>query len=333
MPKKPPLAKPDPLSNEVAIRAHIDQSGLTVAGKSRFLAASDRLLGGLVGIPGEVFEGIRGRMQARNEVREELIRADGRAARTQIEGMSEFGQLAIERFMREEFRKQENRFAVWEAAQEQLLLAAGDATSEASAATASDPPELEDDWINLFASYAEKASSDRLRLLWGRIMAGEVRRPGAFAPTTLRVIAEMDAEMARAFEDVFRYSVKNYALRPDKFEGEVLENYGFLEDCGLLHVDPNMEVTVGIKDGSGNVIGDKYLLSAKTSSSTLSFPVARITRVGLQIGTILERDELGALRKIAKELKPVDAIQICKIKAVRGDQFDVTVIETFPASA
>lgn len=67
--KKTGALPADELSGEVAIRAHIDHTGLTVTGKSRFLAATDRLFGGIVGIPAEYFEGIRARLVARNTLR------------------------------------------------------------------------------------------------------------------------------------------------------------------------------------------------------------------------------------------------------------------------
>ena len=46
---KLPVKTADALDREVALKAHIDQSGLTVSGKSRALAAIDRLVGGVVG--------------------------------------------------------------------------------------------------------------------------------------------------------------------------------------------------------------------------------------------------------------------------------------------
>jgi Protein of unknown function (DUF2806) len=209
-----PAKKPaDGLDRDVALKAHIDRSGLTVGGKSRALAAFDRLIGGLVGWPAEFFEGKRAQAQARAEAREAMIRADAAAALKQFDGMSEVGQVTMERFLREEYHKQDNRAAVAMHANEHLLALPPPATATAQSgaetgAQDADPPELDEDWINIFSGYAERASSERLRELWGRILAGEVRKPSSFAPTTLRVIAEMDAEIAREFQEVYRLSVR-----------------------------------------------------------------------------------------------------------------------------
>ena len=69
---------PDELGGEVSIRAQLDATGLTVGGKSRALAAADRLLGGLVGIPAAYLEGVRARVEARGAGRLALIQADAR---------------------------------------------------------------------------------------------------------------------------------------------------------------------------------------------------------------------------------------------------------------
>jgi hypothetical protein len=68
-------AAKDELGGEIAIRAHIDKSGLTVGGKSRFLVATDRLLGGLMGIPASYVEGIRRSAEIREDARTEMTRS------------------------------------------------------------------------------------------------------------------------------------------------------------------------------------------------------------------------------------------------------------------
>lgn len=335
-PKKPPAKMPaDELDRDVAFKAKFDQSGLTVGGKSRALAAIDRLIGGLVGWPAEFFEGKRAQTQAREEAREAMIRADAAAAVKQLEGMSDVGQATVERFLRDEYRKQDNRTAVVVHAKEQLLALPPPAAEQTgpqakTSAPDADPPELDADWINIFSGYAEHASSERLRELWGRILAGEVRKPGSFAPTTLRVIAEMDAEIARAFEAVYRLSVNGYGLRPEPFEGEVLEKFAFLEQVGLAQTDFSLSMNINaVADGFGYFLGDQLMLriTYPPGNTTVSFPAVRITRVGKQIGAILPRDELEALRKIAQKLTAAKKVELCVITSRQGTAVTFNIIQ------
>ena len=45
----------------------------------------------------------------------------------------------------------------------------------------SDAEEVDLDWLNYFGGYAEKASSKKVRDLWARVLAGEIRHPGSFS--------------------------------------------------------------------------------------------------------------------------------------------------------
>ena len=66
------------------------------------------------------------------------------------------------------------------------------------------------DWLDFFGDYAEKANAEAVRDLWGRVLAGEIRRPGTFSLYTLRILAELDQQVARWFEEEaqFRWGKK-----------------------------------------------------------------------------------------------------------------------------
>jgi hypothetical protein len=66
-----------------------------------------------------------------------------------------------------------------------------------------------DDWMNLFESHAERASSEEVRSLWGRVLDGEVRKPGAFSLRGLNFIATLDADMALIVEEFAPYLIEN----------------------------------------------------------------------------------------------------------------------------
>jgi hypothetical protein len=65
----------------------------------------------------------------------------------------------------------------------------------------SDKPETpEEDWLNIFERYAEDASSEKLRDLWARVLAKEIRKPKSFSLRTMRFISELDSETAQLFQ-------------------------------------------------------------------------------------------------------------------------------------
>jgi hypothetical protein len=295
--------------------------------------AADQLLGGLIGIPGGWLEGIRRRNELRRDARERFLEADIAAALRQVEGLSELGQTTMRRFLRDEYRKQENRASVWAAAEEQFTLpppdeAVGDTSAAEEATAAIDP-----DWLNRFTSFAQDVSSEELQRVWGRVLAGEIRKPGSFSISSLRVLAELEADVARWFEETYRKMIGGYVLRPQEFEGDVLERCATLENAGLVQADGFLNYEIRrAPDGFGYLFGEKYLLKVIYGPNVqqVTFPAIRITRVGMQLGTILLRDEALALREIAQVLKPVEKVELCVITARAGERVWWNVLETLP---
>lgn len=91
----------------------------------------------------------------------------------------------------------------------------------------SDTEELNSDWINRFRNHAEQASTEELRNLWARILAGEARRPGRFSAATLRFIGELDQLQAERCERISRFVLGNTIFTTKEF------NSGLLLDEGL----------------------------------------------------------------------------------------------------
>jgi hypothetical protein len=106
----------------------------------------------------------------------------------QIES-AEKRQRAMARLFAQEERRQENLEAVVAEAREQL------------------PPHVEaapvdPDWFQDFVSHAQDVSDADMRMLWARILAGEVAQPGSFSRRALdavRVLARREAEMFQRF--------------------------------------------------------------------------------------------------------------------------------------
>jgi hypothetical protein len=328
-----PVKVGDALDGEVALRAKVDQTGLTVAGKSRALAAADQLLGGLIGIPGGWIEGIRRRNELRRGAQEQFLETDIAAAMQQVEGLSDLGQATMRRLLHDEYHKQENRASVWIAAEENLALPPPEKAEDKEAGESEPVVDINPDWLNRFTSFAQDVSTEELQGVWGRLLAGEIRRPGSFSISSLRVLAELDAEVARSFDEVFRQSVAGHVPRPEKFEGEVLERFAVLENAGLVQADTFLQMQIQKNsDGFGYFLGETHLLKVTPSanSTVINFPVIRITRIGMQIGAILLRDEAAAIRKIALLLKPVEKVEMCLIHARMGTRITWSVLETFP---
>ena len=64
----------------------------------------------------------------------------------------------------------------------------------------------DDDWIKRFFKYAQDVSSDQMQELWGRILAGEIRRPGQYSLRTLDFIRSISQNEANLIEQISQFA-------------------------------------------------------------------------------------------------------------------------------
>lgn len=98
---------------------------------------------------------------------------------------------ALERWGRVQVEKQQNREAVAAYAAEDLQRSPPEELSEAGAS---------DDFMSRIEREAEGAKSEDMRALFGRILAGEIRKPGSFSLATVQLLGVMDHRLAKAVE-------------------------------------------------------------------------------------------------------------------------------------
>ena len=109
----------------------------------------------------------------------------------------------------------------------------------ASAATELDNeqsvPETKPDseWVSRFINIASEISTETVQDLWGRILAGEIKKPGSFSLRTLEVLRNLSSKEAESFA-----KLGNYCLRIDSKVIFIDPNaYIFTKANGLTFTD------------------------------------------------------------------------------------------------
>ena len=122
--------------------------------------------------------------------RSETTRALTKAVARKVGGEPELLERATNYLVLEQLQKQKNREAV---GRETARLLSEDMPQ--------DPAEPDADWLNVFAAFAEKASSERTQQHWASVLAGEIRKPGSFSLTTLQLLSVIDAALAQILSE------------------------------------------------------------------------------------------------------------------------------------
>ena len=165
------MSKKDHLSNEVSIGVALSEKGISGKAKIRTIAALDRLIGSLIDIPTAKLEAFANKIRAKSEQEIKLIVSEPPPPEYLPENDSRLAQVIAENHLPRQIEYISNKLKIVEHAIEHL--SEGNSHEESQSIN----EELDDDWLNYFEQYAEKASSERMQDLWARVLAGEIRKP------------------------------------------------------------------------------------------------------------------------------------------------------------
>lgn len=278
--------------------------------RKRAVAAIGKLMGAY---GSEVLDNAQASKDAR-DARSTIASAVADAAAKQAAANPEIVDRMLTRFYAEEFTKQANREKIAEKATEHL--------DSDGFADASDAP-ISDDWMNVFADYAEKASSENLQDLWASILAGEIRKPGEFSLWTLQFVAALDQQSAMTIERAVSWVVnESWILEDCMTEDMTLEEVMFLEEIGFCsgtnshlrgELRPNDEGTLGIRMADTGLVVDYDV-------ETLVLKIVPLSRRGREISQIIKvKPKILSLIELLKRDEKVKRIDRGKVLEIGMD--------------
>lgn len=262
--------------------------------KTSFFKAVGDLLGGLTAIPAAKLKQYAQAIEDTTAARSMAAAIVAKAAVDEASKDPVLMQAAAEIFLPTALRKAKNRLNVAQSAAEHLAAKAAVGTCEQGSASP------DDDWMNSFMGFAENASSERLQDLFGRILAGQVLRPGAFGLATLRVLSELDQAIANDFSQTWAKSVGEAVDYSSEWHrGVGFSRWKRLSEVGLMASTSTTQFLPPfnpIVDGNalwapiGPAAGTWLNVSFKEGSSARWDHIA-FTRVGREIGSLLPRPD------------------------------------------
>jgi hypothetical protein len=91
--------------------------------------------------------------------------------------------------------------------------------------------EIDEDWLDMFSRIAEKRSNQDMQRYLAKLLAGEIRKPGSFAPSTVEVLSKLTPDLARIFQDFCNISIV-VASAVDGFK------VYFADECPFVLAEP-----------------------------------------------------------------------------------------------
>lgn len=292
--------EPSSVVSEVLEHLNLPQIIAGQAGK-----AISRLVAGALDVPKACLESfaqeIRNKTKAKQVVSDEIAAAAAKLATADPNIMAR----ACYNLVAREYRHQQNKEDIARKAIDELVDAK---PTEAGEEGRSQPlPAVDEDWLDVFARHAQEASSERLRLLWARILAGEIRRPKTFSLKTLRFVAELDQTTAQLFEKYVPriYSVAISVKSP--LSGTELQEVMHLQDAGLITgVGGYLTETITLDEHGKAAVPHqgKWLLLFGTPKAQVRNSIVMLTTTGKEIARLVQRSFNVEAAKVVVELMP-----------------------------
>lgn len=307
------MEKEDHLDKETGFDVAISEAGLNVRAKSRIVSTIDRWGGNF--FRKKSFKGERA-VQTDEQIislEAKIVQKAGEKLLKRVDEDDDFALEVLNIAYSREARRRDNKEGVILAALEILRNdPAGDNESLEG------PEVLSDNFLDRVERYAEDASTDELQQRWGRILAGEIRKPGMFNRKVLRAVDELEPEVAALFEDISKFCVQGAMFRSIARELSYNERVDLLTAGLITTVDEN-EVRyfteMPLKDGtlvwfmplgSFAIAYPKDTAVDYANSKILSMddnkpylPTNLLSDVGNALLSIIPRDEKLIARNIA----------------------------------
>jgi hypothetical protein len=172
-----------------------------------------------------------------------------------------------------------------------------------------------EDWLFRWRDYAGEVSSDQLRILWGKALAGELKSPGTYSLRTLDFLRNLSPKEAQRIALLSRFVLGNFIARSQKkLLAEDGINLHFLlemEDLGVLSGVDSANLSFNLKSlEPGRFVhalyshGRALILTHEDPAKIFSLDTYNLTELGLQIqrlGTFAPHE--GYLRKVGEQIK------------------------------
>lgn len=290
----------EPTSSNLPAQIAEAISGVPKALIPASIKALDRLVGAVVDIPVAWLGQKKAKIDAQTQAYTAVEIAIANAVSTEAGATPEIVQQAMNVLVRKEYRKQANRNAVGQTALEELR------STDPESVPPETPESVDDDWLNVFERYAEDASTERMQKLWGRVLAGEIRKSGSYSMRTLRFLSEFSQADALTFANFCDLSFGDAApkiLAIPNDDSDITDLL-YLESSGLIKgvEGLGLERAITFKENGYSAISenDIAIVFKGIPGTKCSLKILVITPLGQELLSLLPaRDAKAAARKVA----------------------------------
>jgi hypothetical protein len=226
-------------------------TGVPVPVRKNLYKVVDQLFTAVIDIPVAVLEGKADEIRATTQARVELIRKVGGGISDKIQVPQEYSKKAsikyADKVIKEQLNLDEITFNAVSELSSNKQLQNGKADSE----------DISEDWLNEFENLARLKSSEDMKLVFGKILAGEIVKPGTFSIKTIHLISQLDNQAAKLFQ-AFCSQAISLRVADNVFDARVVSISGTAQSNSLSEF--------GLSFGGLNILHEYGLITPDYNS-------------------------------------------------------------------
>ena len=189
---------------------------------------------------------------------------------------------------------------------------------------------VEKDWMNRFLNIAEEISDEDMQEIWGRVLAGEIKKPKSYSLRTLEVLRNLSKEEAALITKVSNYQVALDLLSTEDFSVNIMD-LTTLDDIGIICGEEMIRTYTASNGKISFELNKQTLINIYTPIGVkIGFKGFKITKAGREVmGLIQEHNYSSFYTDLSKYLKSKGAtkVTINEIVNWNGNQYQYKQIE------
>ena len=163
--------------------------GIPAPVRRNLLKALGQLCSAAIDIPVAYLTGNADERRAETAARIQLINTSAGQIAQQMQVDPEYAQVAVRKFGRRVLREQVNLDLTSQRAASEIQ----DTSDDVNRPELNDTGEtINDDWLNTFETEARQKSTEEMQAFFGKMLAGEIRRPGSYSTRTVKILGSFD---------------------------------------------------------------------------------------------------------------------------------------------
>lgn len=191
---------------------------------------------------------------------------------------------------------------------------------------------VEKDWMTRFLNIAEEVSDVDMQEIWGRVLAGEIKKPKSYSFRTLEVLRNISKEEAQLLTKASNYLIESIYLCTEDFSLPLQEQI-ILDDIGVV-CGESLTITYSITNNekASIVLNRQNVMNIYGPNMTkVKLRIKKLTRAGQEIMSLVqEHDYVDYYKNLSTKIKSLGAakVTIHNITKWEGTRYTYLIEET-----